>query len=337
MEEPVHLGAWSIAAVAAVVIGSAGPALAQAVPDCSRAKTAVEKAICGDPKLTEADAAMARAYSALKAKLPAEQQRALLADQRQWVRQRNVRCDDRQGQDLASCLLAQTEARRRFFAGEGPNPATDAPHLTPAFFGEAKKGRYEITIVYPQIAASTGPSAEAFNRAAHAVAFGKDTVAEYRKMEPPRVAGATNFYQASYDITYLDPRFADVVFTVSTFTGGAHPNSGRVSLLFDFNQGKSVKLGDLLAEPKRAVAEIGTQCKSQLQEEATKEGWELFDNADFGAVVGDISNWAVDKDGVDILFDPYSVAAYVVGPRQCRLTYAALVPMLKPNGLLPPK
>ena len=34
-----------------------------AAPDCSRAKSAVEKAICVTPELTAADAAMAQAYA----------------------------------------------------------------------------------------------------------------------------------------------------------------------------------------------------------------------------------------------------------------------------------
>src|SRR5882724_2804108 len=268
-------------------------ALAQPAPDCSRAKTGSEKAICADPQLSAADMAMSRAYSALKATLPAEQQSALLADQRQWVRQRDVRCGEKHGVDLTACLLAQTETRRRFFGGEGPNQAVAAPHLIPAFFSEARKGRYEISIAYPQITASVGPAATAFNRTARTIAFGKDVVAEYRKMEPPRISGAANFYQADYEITYLDARLAGVVFTIATFTGGAHPNSGRVSLVFDFGQSRALKLGDFLAEPKRAIAEIGTQCKTHLQADAAKEGWELFDNADFGTVVGDVSNWAI--------------------------------------------
>ena len=49
------------------------------------------------------------------------------------------------------------------------------------------------------------------------------------------------------------------------------------------------------------------------------------------------TNWAADKAGIEILFDPYSIAAYVVGPRECRLAYTDLKPWLNPDGPLPPR
>ena len=62
----------------------------------------------------------------------------------------------------------------------------------------------------------------------------------------------------------------------------------------------------------------------------------MFDNADVAAVVGEIANWSVDKDGIEILFDPYAVAPYVAGLHECRLSYAELEAWLKPGGRLPP-
>ena len=103
------------------------------------------------------------------------------------------------------------------------------------------------------------------------------------------------------------------------------------------NQEPPLKLADVLADPKTAVAEIAARCKTQLEEQAKKEDWELFDNADVAAVVGEDTNWAADKEGVEILFDPYSVAPYVVGPRECRLSYADVKQWLNPSGPLPPR
>src|SRR5205807_8818224 len=47
----------------------------QPVPDCRQAKTAADKAICGNVQLAAADKAMADSYTALRAKLPPEQQK----------------------------------------------------------------------------------------------------------------------------------------------------------------------------------------------------------------------------------------------------------------------
>src|SRR5438270_12389517 len=156
-------------------------------------------------------------------------------------------------------------------------------------------------------------------------------------MEPPMATGAENFYDASYTVSYLDRRLASLVFTIATFTGGAHPNTARVTLLFDLTVGRPLRLGDLLTDPKPAGAEVAAQCKTQLAAEGAKDGWELFDNADVAAVVGEIDNWSIDKDGVEILFDPYAVAPYAAGLHEFQLPYVDLKRWLKPGGPLPPQ
>ena len=325
-----------IGSIAALLLGVVAAA-AQPAPDCRQAKTAAERAICGNAELAASDKAMTQAYAGLRARLPSEQQKALLADQRRWIIRRQAICGDKSEEALAQCLLAETDARRIFFAGKSPNGAPDAPRIMPRLFHENRKGRYEISIEYPQMLMPRGTAAAAFNRAARAIAFGKDAVKEYREMERPMAAGAENFYNVDYTASYLDRRLASVVFTIATFTGGAHPNSARVALLFDLAAGRALKLADFLADPTQTVAEISALCREQLERQAKEEGWELFDNADFGAVVGGAENWAAGKEGIEILFDPYSVAAYVIGPRECRLSYADLKRWLKPAGPLPPQ
>jgi hypothetical protein len=140
----------------------------------------------------------------------------------------------------------------------------------------------------------------------------------------------------TYDITYLAPHLAAVTFQTADYQGGAHPNSERIAMLWDPGADKPVALDDFLADPKAALPAIAALCKDKLAVEAKKEEWTFFDNADFAAVVQDAKSWSVGADGVTIMFDPYSVAAYVVGPRDCRLTYAELKAWLKPNGVLPP-
>src|SRR5438105_7926425 len=95
-------------------------AAAQPAPNCRQAKTSAEQAICANAELAAADTAMAQAYAGLRAQLPPEQQKALLADQRRWIIRRQALCGDKE-EALAQCLLAETDARRRFFAGESPN------------------------------------------------------------------------------------------------------------------------------------------------------------------------------------------------------------------------
>src|SRR3981189_2985821 len=143
-------------------------AMARLGAGCRQERTPAEKAICAAPELADADAAMARAYQALRSLLPTEERTALLADQRRWVKLRDARCADKADRELAACLLAETEQRRRFFEGQGGGGA-EAGGLRPAFFHEAKPKRYEIAISYPQFARSEGAAQSAFNRAARAI------------------------------------------------------------------------------------------------------------------------------------------------------------------------
>jgi hypothetical protein len=275
---------------------------------------------------------MAQVYAAFRATLPRDQQQALLIDQRQWLTRRTAACGDKSDSAFVRCLIAETEARRRFLAGEGPNGAPNAPRIVPALFHEQRKGRYEISIEYPRMLTPRGPGADAFERSARAIAFGKDVVKDYREMERPMAAGAENYYSAGYEVTYTDPRLVSVIFSIGTYTGGAHPNSGRGGLIFDLAGGRPLALADLFKNPEEAIADVSRRCRA----EAEKEDWGLFDDPDFPAVVTDVGSWAFERDGFVILFDPYSVAPYAVGPHECRVAYTELAPLLKPGGPLPP-
>jgi uncharacterized protein YecT (DUF1311 family) len=302
--------AITVSIASAVLLVVAGSGTARPVADCNRARSAAERAICMDPHLAAADSEMAKAYSALRALLPAAQHAALLENQREWIAQRDGVCQDT-GSELTQCLLEQTQARRRFLAGEGPNGEFGAPRLLPAFHREAAT-HYKISIEYPQIPSAGGAIAASFNQQSRKIAFGSGPggAKAFRNNEPLRNSEAKTFYDASYEIRYLDAHLASVVFAIATYEGGAHPNGESVGLLFDFDQVRPLRLNDFLANPEEAIPAIAAHCERQ----ATKEDWGVFENADFAAVVSDIAGWTAGKDGVAILFNPYSVAPYVSGP-----------------------
>lgn len=79
-----------------------GPARAGGI-DCAKAKTAVEKTICADPRLLAADAAVAEAFAAAVAASP--DPAAVRAGQRDWLASRNA-CPD------AACLGQRLAERR---------------------------------------------------------------------------------------------------------------------------------------------------------------------------------------------------------------------------------
>jgi len=65
--------------------------------NCNKASTKVEKMICADPDLSEADEQLAEAYRNLRKALPKSERALLKRDQRQWLKERNVEfrtCED---------------------------------------------------------------------------------------------------------------------------------------------------------------------------------------------------------------------------------------------------
>jgi uncharacterized protein len=304
-------------------------AVAQASFDCAKASTASEKAICADPGLAAADKAMGDAFTTLFKKLPAAQQSALKADQVSWVTNRDGGCFQMTGDTLTQCLLTATNQRTLFLSGVGDNGPSNAPPLLPTYFNQAKKGAYDITIAYPQFAPPLGAK---FNVAVKAPIFGKNAVAEYQAPPAAGAPGNSNFYQVTYDVTYLAPKLLSVTLQFAGFAGGAHPNNWRVGLLWNPADDKPVALPDFFADPAKAVPAVAALCKAQ----AENDDWGLFDNPDFDTVVKDAKSWAIDRNGVTVMFDPYSVTPYVAGPHDCRLSYAELKDWLKPGGALPP-
>lgn len=94
--------------------------------DCSQAATSVEKLICDDPVLSDADHQLADAYRLLRQKRP-----ELAQDQRQWLQLRNA-CRD------AACLRVQYQLRLYQFHkllqsvnADAPAPPEPAPEERP--------------------------------------------------------------------------------------------------------------------------------------------------------------------------------------------------------------
>lgn len=96
---------------AAVMLLSAGFALAQPAPsfNCAKAQTPAEKAICADTTLAKADADIAQRIKALGQALDSETAKALVQDQRSFIKLRD------QIADQAASPAARTQALQGLF------------------------------------------------------------------------------------------------------------------------------------------------------------------------------------------------------------------------------
>ncbi len=120
-----------------------------------------------------------------------------------------------------------------------------------------------------------------------------------------------------------------VLFDISFYTGGAHPNSGYKSFTFDVKQGKELTLNDVFLNGTVPLDVI-----SKLAQEDLKK--QLGDMADPGMLEAgttattpdNYKNWALTPNSLVFFFDPYQVAAYAAGPQKVEIPFTTL------NGLL---
>ncbi len=126
-----RIGVWLVVATATV-----GGAHAQGI-DCTRARSATERAICASPELLELDHRIALAYAGALARAP-EQRATMRQDLLRWLRSRDAACAVG-GTALPACLSRQLTERLAALAppaAAGPAPQAtalpDAPAARPA-------------------------------------------------------------------------------------------------------------------------------------------------------------------------------------------------------------
>lgn len=76
--------------------------------DCGRVSTEIEKTICADRTLSDLDDALTKLYAETKQRLSGADQDQLVADQKEWLKHRNVNCSFG---DVAGCLLGSYQIR----------------------------------------------------------------------------------------------------------------------------------------------------------------------------------------------------------------------------------
>lgn len=155
----------------------------------------------------------------------------------------------------------------------------------------------------------------------------KENMPEVDSSLPPEIPGKNGLY-IDYKIAYQNDSALSILFSISSFTrGAAHPNNLIHSL--NFIDGKKVELAQLFKKDADFLPIIADICKENLLKKD-------FSNKDL-VISGtkpsaeNYQNWTFNKDGLQISFTPYQVAAYVYGVQD------VLIPKDKINSLLLPE
>ncbi len=306
--------------------------------DCGRAASTVERLTCGYPDALEADAAMARAYEALRVTLGPAAGEALKRAQTAFNEDRALSCgaqgympkDMSLRGDMERCLAEVTAARAAYLGSLAPasaGPLRIEPHLATAT-RRKKPGRNEswrasgwiAQDARPVLTGATPEVTRAFDRILRDEAgYGQPLIPPNQDFEGGR--------ERSYVVHGLDERFASLLVTTRSDTGTSTPPA-IVAINVDLRTGRSVRLDAILDVTRAGFAEaLATAIGDQAQ-----DGAYLAANRD-AIASGEESIWAFAEDK--------AIVSWRLGggapPEEVEIPATALAPFLKANSPWRPK
>ena len=129
------------------------------------------------------------------------------------------------------------------------------------------------------------------------------------------------------EVLFQSERYASVQLSTFSYTGGAHPNSFAYLINFDAHSGAVLKLPDLVRDTAglKELAEIAFRETRELSADESLADAGFF----WGSPFTWPENFALTSEGLYFLYNPYEVAAYVVGPTEFTITRDKLSGLLR--------
>lgn len=323
---------------------SAMPLLLAFIPpaaafDCGKAQSPVEKAICADQKLKAVDDAMTAAYASLRNSLTGPDRKALGASQSKWVKGREDGCGYQQGAELTSCILSQTDERRRLLLAEPESGPGTGARLMPVFIQQdGDPHHYDVDYTLIRFVAPKSRGEKLFNADVNKLA--KEAPVQ-RQAEAAR-QDMTYAAVASMAVTYASPSLISAKVESWSFSGGAHGNGGTSGITIDLARGAALKTGDLF--DNKAISALKADCVKQIlaQKKEKLEGEEFDPNNDplysektVVEYLQSLANWNFWQDKATVTFDAYAIGSYAEGPYDCDFAMDNLRKLAKSGASLP--
>jgi uncharacterized protein len=318
---PVRRGAFVLAAV---FMGFAADAFAF---DCSKAGSAVEKAICANPAALAANDEMESAYFSFRGKLADQAALQTLRDgQRAWIRYRDERCGTG-----AECLESESRTRAETL-GSVPQG------MVPTFqHQQGSPGSYAINVAAYRFLPVDSKDASAFNagleRILADVPFGDN-----QDVEDDRI------YEHEVDVSIgrASTNLISAIASTYAFSGGAHPNTWTSAVNIDRRAGRELDLVGLFDAD--GLARLEDACARQV----LKDREDIYGNADdpksrtaleseypgvIAEHVRDARRWFFDQAEAIVTFDSYAIGPYAAGPFECRFEISEIAAMASDRTL----
>ncbi|MFP5286682.1 MAG: DUF3298 domain-containing protein [Thermoanaerobaculia bacterium] len=209
-----------------------------------------------------------------------------------------------------------------------------------------------VSLTYPEItAAPTGEAKRALNRFVREIvlapAIGEEPAATPEALAEEVLEEAERFRREVPDapggwalertvkVVHHTPRVVSLEAAEYVFLGGAHPNSTVTYASFDPATGRRLALEDLILpgmeERLREIAEKRFREAREIppERDLAEEGFE-FEGGAFALN----DNFAVLESGLVFYYNPYEIAAYVMGPTEVKLSREDVAEIVQPDGPL---
>ena len=309
----------------------AGPASAA---DCSSSKGITDHAICSNPAVAKADAAMNAAFDALiKQSSPADQ-KVFRDSQSAWHDNRDTDCDyaddteDKPAKPaaLAKCLIGESNDRQRFLTGQ----PDEGPGASSAIVPVMREGQGFIWSLH--FADPKTPAEKLLNDELDGAVAGLHigiTGADGNYVDPDDY---TDLFNA--ELKYASPAFVSVAVDGAHYSPSAKQDTPfAYNLNVDMQTGKLLTFADAFADD--ALPQLQAKCMAQLGD-FLKPGSDgdtaivVEDTKTAKTAVADLGWWSFGAKRATITMDPGDEDPY-----SCHFDYTALRKIIKPGFPLP--
>jgi uncharacterized protein YecT (DUF1311 family) len=315
--------------------------------DCSKAKTPLEKAVCGSPKLSAADNRMAAAYRAALATVPPEMKSAVRDDQVAWISAMGIACKA----GVSASSTEQISLLGTFYESRTKELGRLVRHIGGVTF--VWRSTTEIELEDPD---TKDPDAKMESRAAglrpgygtlHA-SWPQSTgdTAEWRDWNSAIKTAAQNGLigdaNTNEDIT-VEIVFAGkqlVASEIVTFRmerGTPHPDDDSIEFNWLLQEKREIQPADIFREGSDWDRAIQASCVSALHKQLGNLPDDYADGR-FAQKLHEVivrpRNWRLAGQGLTIIFQPYSVSDYADPADPVTIQWAALKPFLREPGLV---
>lgn len=234
---------------------------------------------------------------------------------------------------LAACLIAAAACKPK------PKPAPPRPAEPLTFSQTTPDATVKLTIA-PAIAAWSDLRTKLYNDGVAQLKKDLETAKEDRAhIADEGFPNPAYEHELSWSLSAANPRLVSLKGTWFSFTGGAHPNNGFNTLLWDTNLGHEIGRAELFnpegpadAAVQKALCDgIGrARAAKGVPPESDPSTWPCPKWRDTDLVL--VASTTPGKfGGVDFVFDPYAIGSYAEGPYEVIVPYAAIRDALNPT------